>query len=100
MLQGKLQEADQTSRQALTMRRKLLGNEHPEVAASLDNLALILRKEKQLPEAEALARQVGIVCLPGEYFGEGQGEFLRFAFANADCARIAELPSRIAKLSL
>jgi aspartate/methionine/tyrosine aminotransferase len=50
--------------------------------------------------AEALARQVGVVSLPGEYFGEGQGEFLRFAFANADCAKIAELPSRIAKLTL
>jgi aspartate/methionine/tyrosine aminotransferase len=50
--------------------------------------------------AEALARQVGIVSLPGEYFGEGQGQFLRFAFANADCTRIAELPARIGKLTL
>jgi aspartate/methionine/tyrosine aminotransferase len=48
--------------------------------------------------AEALARHAGIISLPGEYFGEGQGAFLRFAFANADCGRIAELPARLRPL--
>jgi len=50
--------------------------------------------------AEALAKRAGIICLPGEYFGEGQGAFLRFAFANAGCERIAELPARLARLTL
>ena len=50
--------------------------------------------------AEALAKRVGVLCLPGEYFGEGQRQFLRFAFANADVGKIEELPSRIRKLSL
>jgi len=49
--------------------------------------------------AEVLAKRAGIVCLPGEYFGEGQSEFLRFAFANAGAERIAELPARLRKLS-
>jgi aspartate/methionine/tyrosine aminotransferase len=48
--------------------------------------------------AEALAKEVGILSLPGEYFGDGQSDFLRFAFANADRDRIAEIPSRIRKL--
>ena len=49
--------------------------------------------------AEVLAKRAGIVCLPGEYFGEGQSDFLRFAFANASAERIAELPARLRKLS-
>jgi aspartate/methionine/tyrosine aminotransferase len=45
--------------------------------------------------AEKLAKQAGIVCLPGEYFGEGQTDYLRFAFANADSETIALLTARL-----
>jgi tetratricopeptide (TPR) repeat protein len=44
------------SRQALAMRRKLLG-EHPRVARSLIHLSGILRDEGKLPEAETTARE-------------------------------------------
>jgi aspartate/methionine/tyrosine aminotransferase len=50
--------------------------------------------------AEALAKRVGVLCLPGEFFGTGQKDFLRFAFANANAATIRELPSRLRKLTL
>ena len=43
--QGKLAEAETMYREALAMRRKLLGNEHPDVAISLINLADVLRKQ-------------------------------------------------------
>jgi aspartate/methionine/tyrosine aminotransferase len=36
--------------------------------------------------AEKLAREHGVVCLPGAYFGEGQENHLRFAFRERGCA--------------
>ncbi|MBX4996594.1 aminotransferase [Rhizobium lentis] len=45
--------------------------------------------------AESLARESGIVCLPGAYFGEGQERYLRLAFANADVASIGLLSERL-----
>jgi len=48
--------------------------------------------------AEALAVERGVLGLPGSYFGPGQDDHLRFAFANADEAAIATLPARLADL--
>ncbi|MBX4909742.1 MULTISPECIES: aminotransferase [Rhizobium] len=45
--------------------------------------------------AERLARESGIVCLPGAYFGERQEHYLRLAFANADVASIGLLSERL-----
>jgi aspartate/methionine/tyrosine aminotransferase len=50
--------------------------------------------------AEKLAREAGIVCLPGIYFGEGQDNHLRFAFANADAATISLLEERLKDFSI
>jgi aspartate/methionine/tyrosine aminotransferase len=49
--------------------------------------------------AESLARERGVLGLPGSYFGPGQDDHLRFAFANADEAAIASLPARLAGLA-
>ncbi len=49
--------------------------------------------------AEALARQRGVLGLPGSFFGPGQEGHLRFAFANADEAAIASLPGRLGGLA-
>ncbi|PZM08865.1 aminotransferase [Rhizobium tubonense] len=45
--------------------------------------------------AERLAREAGVVCIPGSYFGEGQERYLRLAFANADTASIALIGDRV-----
>ncbi len=45
--------------------------------------------------AAQLCRDAGVLTIPGDFFGTGQGQFLRFAFANADVAMITELPSRL-----
>ncbi|RKD35657.1 aminotransferase [Rhizobium sp. WW_1] len=45
--------------------------------------------------AKDLARERGVVCIPGAYFGEGQERYLRLAFANADVASIELLPDRL-----
>lgn len=50
--------------------------------------------------AEKLAREYGVVCLPGAYFGEGQEDYLRFAFANADAQTILKLEERLQDFSL
>ncbi len=45
--------------------------------------------------AERLAREAGVVTLPGEYFGPGQKAFLRIAFANAESSVLRGLPERL-----
>lgn len=45
--------------------------------------------------AERLAKQAGILCLPGSYFGARQEGYLRFAFANADVETIGLLKDRL-----
>lgn len=46
--------------------------------------------------AERLAKEAGILCLPGSYFGERQEGYLRFAFANADVETISRIEQRLA----
>jgi aspartate/methionine/tyrosine aminotransferase len=58
------------------------------------------RGAKSEAVAEKLARDYGVVCLPGAYFGEGQDNYLRFAFANADAATILKLEERLKHFSL
>jgi len=48
--------------------------------------------------APLLAERAGLLCLPGPFFGPGQERHLRLAFANADAARLAELPERLSAL--
>jgi hypothetical protein len=50
--------------------------------------------------AEKMAREFGVVCLPGVYFGEGQQDYLRFAFANADAPTILQLTDRLANFTM
>jgi aspartate/methionine/tyrosine aminotransferase len=50
--------------------------------------------------AERLAKEAGVVCLPGVYFGAGQEDHLRFAFANADAETIAKLEARLSGFTL
>jgi aspartate/methionine/tyrosine aminotransferase len=42
-----------------------------------------------------LARELGVLALPGRYFGPDQERWLRVAFANIDAERLAELPARL-----
>ena len=51
--------------------------------------------EASLDVARRLAREVGVLTIPGTFFGDGQEDFLRFAFANADRDIIAQLPDRL-----
>ena len=46
--------------------------------------------------AEWLARERGVLALPGSFFGPGQERLLRVAFANVDVAALRSLPERLA----
>jgi aspartate/methionine/tyrosine aminotransferase len=48
--------------------------------------------------AERLAVERGVLTLPGSYFGPGQDEHLRIAFANVDAIGIAAAAERLAGL--
>ncbi len=54
---GDSRKAEEMFRAALAMRTKLFGSEHPEVATSLDNLAVVLMYQDKFAEAETLHRQ-------------------------------------------
>ncbi|MCE2517597.1 MAG: aminotransferase [Alphaproteobacteria bacterium] len=49
--------------------------------------------------AEVMVRKAGVLTIPGDFFGEGQGRYLRFAFANADIAVIEQIADRLNLLS-
>lgn len=44
---------------------------------------------------ETLARERGLLMLPGSYFGPGQQRFLRAAFANVDADAMQDIPARL-----
>jgi aspartate/methionine/tyrosine aminotransferase len=50
--------------------------------------------------AEGLAKRAGVVAIPGEYFGEGQEAYLRFAFANAPADTIRQIGPRLERFAL
>lgn len=48
--------------------------------------------------AERLAREAGVVTLPGAFFGPGQDGHIRFAFANVDDAALESVADRLRHL--
>ncbi len=54
---GENQKAEAMHREALAIRRKLLGADHQDVAESLDNLATVFADEGRYVEAEARSRE-------------------------------------------
>jgi serine/threonine protein kinase len=57
VLQDRLSEAETMFHKALIITKKLSGNEHPDVASSLEALADVLTHEKKSAEAEASYRE-------------------------------------------
>jgi tetratricopeptide (TPR) repeat protein len=54
---GQYSAAETTHGQALSLRRKRLGREHPSTLTSMSNLALVLESQGKYEEAEAMNRQ-------------------------------------------
>ncbi|KAK4651792.1 P-loop containing nucleoside triphosphate hydrolase protein [Podospora pseudocomata] len=54
---GKYEEAEQMHRQALQLKEKVLGKEHPATLTSMNNLAVVLRSQGKYEEAEQIHRQ-------------------------------------------
>jgi aspartate/methionine/tyrosine aminotransferase len=49
--------------------------------------------------ARRLAQETGVLMLPGSFFGPGQEEWLRVAFANASEEALGDLPRRLATIA-
>ena len=62
-------------RESLTMRRKLLGGEHPETATTLHNLAGVLMGQNKLAQAEAMYREALVMIRKS--LGNGQSRTTR-----------------------
>ena len=50
--------------------------------------------------AEALACKAGVLTIPGGFFGAGQDDYLRIAFANADADGLHRFADRLTRFSL
>jgi eukaryotic-like serine/threonine-protein kinase len=57
--QGKLDEAESLFREALALRKQLFGNEHPDVAVSLANLAVALGQQAEMSGVSQSQRKLG-----------------------------------------
>jgi tetratricopeptide (TPR) repeat protein len=55
--EAKLAEAETVARKALAIRKRRLGDQHPDVAKSLDSLSHVLLNQMRAVEAEAAARE-------------------------------------------
>ena len=55
--QGRYEEAEPLYKQALSLKQELLGDRHPSVAISLNNLAVLRYHQNRYDEAEALLLQ-------------------------------------------
>ncbi len=66
---GRTDEAERELRQAYEMRRRVLGDRHPETAMTLGFLARALMDLRQYKPAEAAARQVVEVLADNDLFG-------------------------------
>ena len=53
------------------------------------------RGEPSKAVAKRLAHEFDILCLPGSMFGPGQEDYLRFAFANVEKEKMAQLTERL-----
>ena len=54
------------------------------------------RERSSIEVAKELARDQGMLVLPGEFFGASQADYLRVAFTNADAAQLDDLAARLA----
>jgi len=59
--QGKLSAEEASLNELVAAQRKLLGSQHPDLAQSLNRLALVLRKDGKLAESESARRQALIM---------------------------------------
>jgi tetratricopeptide (TPR) repeat protein len=60
--QGRYEEAEPLYQQALALMQELLGDRHPYVAQSLNNLAALRYNQNRYDEAEALFLQALEIC--------------------------------------
>lgn len=86
---------------ATALRAAIAAADGWEIGAVGAYFAFVRHPFEDLPSArvaEELARRAGVVTVPGSYFGPGQDDYLRFAFANATAETIGLLPERILQL--
>ena len=57
MSQGKLDEATPLYKESLAIRKKVFGEEHPDVAGNLNNIAILMYKQKKFSEAKLCMKQ-------------------------------------------
>ncbi|KAK3938097.1 kinesin light chain [Diplogelasinospora grovesii] len=65
--QGKYEEAETMYRQALKLRTKVLGAEHPDTLTSINNLASVLDSQGKYEEAETIHQQALKLRTKGKY---------------------------------
>ncbi len=98
MLQGRQDEAEPLFTESLSLRRRVLGDDHPAVAQSLNNLAALYDDQDRYAEAEPLYVQA--VSIAEKALGPDHPDTQLFATTSRSSARrssnvpaIPELPA-------
>ncbi|CAK8711535.1 hypothetical protein GCAAIG_00825 [Candidatus Electronema halotolerans] len=87
--QGKYEDAEPLHLQAVTVKEKFLGKEHPDVAEALNDLAVLYRREGKYKEAEPLYLRA--LAVKEKVFGEDHPSVaqtlndLALFYRNQDC---------------
>ncbi len=90
------------SARASALRDVVTGVEGWDIAAIGAYFAFVRHPFHNLSSHEAahrLARDAGVITIPGSFFGQGLERYLRVAFANADVSTIGGLGGRFASCS-
>jgi aspartate/methionine/tyrosine aminotransferase len=89
-------------RRAAAMRTEFAGAAGWEIEAMGAYFAFVRHpfEDRDSPSvARMLARDLGVVTIPGAYFGAGLDRFLRIAFANVDTGQIGTVAERLRKVT-
>lgn len=94
----KIEKSEQLARRAIAIREAF---SHPELRYRLVSAGAYFAYIEHPFEmssrdvVKGLIQQQNIICLPGSYFGEGQDQFIRFAFANVNESLFDEVIRRL-----
>ncbi len=92
---GNRREIEHRRNALIDVMDKLSGWEIATIGAYFSYIRHPYTDRRSVEVAEYLARERGVVTLPGSFFGEGQEAYLRFAFANATADELANLTHRL-----
>jgi len=94
-LEGRYAEAEKLDREALDLRRRVLGPEHPATLATMRDLSVDLSRERRYAEAEKLVRDRS--TSPATFWGRRTSSRLRPFIVSAASKLAREIAQKLCR---